>query len=149
MRQYTGRNRDKCHSFGEECSENKRTLRRALRDFKAKNDEESRIKYWVCRKRYAKILEHRRKVWQAKEVERINTVVRQKNNKKVWEKIRSTVKKRDFVYEVKPDEWVKHFDELFSSDTNRGISYETQKLGPPYIEEFDRDFKKDEVTQRI
>jgi hypothetical protein len=36
MRQYTGRNRDKCHWFDEECNENKRMLRRALRDFKAK-----------------------------------------------------------------------------------------------------------------
>jgi hypothetical protein len=62
MRQYTGRNRDKCHWFDEECSENKRMLGRAWEDFKAKNYEESRIKYWVCRNRYAKILEHKRKV---------------------------------------------------------------------------------------
>jgi hypothetical protein len=100
MRQYTGRNRDKFHLFDEECNENKRMLRRALRDFKAKNDEESRIKYWVCRNRYAKILEHKRKVWQAKEVECINTVVRQKNIKKVWEEIRNIVIKREFVSKV-------------------------------------------------
>jgi hypothetical protein len=31
-----GRNRDKCHWFDEKCSEIKRMLRRALRDFKAK-----------------------------------------------------------------------------------------------------------------
>jgi hypothetical protein len=39
-------------------------------------------------------------VWQAKEVERINTVVRQKNIKKVWEEIRNIVKKREFVNKV-------------------------------------------------
>jgi hypothetical protein len=71
--------------------------------------------------------------------------VRQKNIKKVWEEIRNIVKKSEFVNTVKPDEWVKHFDELFSSDTNRGVGYETQKLGPLYIEELDRDFTKDEV----
>jgi YesN/AraC family two-component response regulator len=107
------------------------------------------MKYWVCRNRYAKILEHKRKAWQAKEVERINTVVRQKNIKKVWEEIRNIVKKREFVNKVKPDEWVKHSGELFSSDTNRRVGYETQKLGPLYIEEMDRGFTKDEVKQRI
>jgi hypothetical protein len=40
-------------------------------------------------------------------------------------------------------------DELFSSDTNRGVGYETQKLGPLYMEELDRGFMKDEVKQRI
>jgi hypothetical protein len=42
-------------------------------------------------------------VWQAKEAERRNTVVRQKNVKKVWEEIKNTVKKREFVNKVKPD----------------------------------------------
>jgi hypothetical protein len=36
MRQYTGKNRDKCHWLDEECSENKRMLRRALRGCKEK-----------------------------------------------------------------------------------------------------------------
>jgi hypothetical protein len=60
-------------------------------------------------------------VWKAKEVERINTVVRQKNITKVWEEIGNIVKKREFVNKVKPDEWVEHFDELLSSDANRGV----------------------------
>jgi hypothetical protein len=68
-------------------------LRRALRDFKARKDEESRIKYWVCRNRYAKILEHKN-MWQVKEAERINTVVRQKTIKKLWKEIENIVKKK-------------------------------------------------------
>jgi hypothetical protein len=56
MRQYIGRNRNTCHWFDEEYSDNKRMLRRALRDFKAKSEKESTIKYWVCRNKYAKIL---------------------------------------------------------------------------------------------
>jgi hypothetical protein len=59
------------------------------------------------------------------------------------------VKKREFVNKVKPDEWVKHSDELFSSDTNRGTGYETQKLGPLYIDKLDRGFTKDELKERI
>jgi hypothetical protein len=97
------------------------------------------------------VLERKRKVWQAKDVERVNTVVRQKHMKNVWEEITNIVKKREFVNKVKPDEWVKHFDELFSSDTNIGlrVSCETQKLGPLYIEELDRSFTKDEFKQLI
>jgi hypothetical protein len=79
-----------------ECNE-KHMLSRALRDFKSQNNEESRIRYWVCRNRYAKILEHKRNVWQAKELECINTVMRQKNVKKVWEEIKNIVKKKKGV----------------------------------------------------
>jgi hypothetical protein len=57
-------------------------LRRALRDFKVKKNEGCIIKSCVCRNIYAKILEHKRKVWQAKEVEHINTGVRQKISRK-------------------------------------------------------------------
>jgi hypothetical protein len=80
-----------------------------------------------------------KKVW-----EEIRNIV-----KKVWEEIRNIVKKREFVNKVKPDEWVKYSDELFSNDTDRGVGYEKQQLGPLYIEELDRGFTMDEVKQRI
>jgi tetrahydromethanopterin S-methyltransferase subunit G len=62
-------------------------LRRALRDFKVKKNEGRKIKYCVCRNIYEKILEHKRKVCQAKEVEHINTGVRQKISRKVGRRL--------------------------------------------------------------
>jgi hypothetical protein len=50
---------------------------------------------------------------------------------------------------VEPNEWVRHFQELFSRDSNRGLVelHETQMIGPLYIEELDSDFTKMEVKE--
>jgi hypothetical protein len=53
----------------------------------------SRIKYWECRKKYERIVVKRKAAWQTEEAERINILVRHKDAKKIWEVIRSTVKK--------------------------------------------------------
>jgi hypothetical protein len=87
--------------------------------------------------------------WQTDEAERINILVRHKEAKKIWEAIRTVVKKMDFGNDVKPCNWVKYFGELHSRKSNSGLIYETQLLGPQYIEELDSDFTKEEIRESI
>jgi hypothetical protein len=58
-------------------------------------------------------------------------------------------KKRDFKHDIKPCDWLKYFEELCSRKINGGIVYETQLLGPQYIEELDSDFTKEEIRETI
>jgi hypothetical protein len=85
--------------------------------------------------------------WQTEEAERINILVTHKEAKKIWETIRTIVKKMDFKTDVKPCYWVKYFDDLYSRKSNSGLVYETQLLGPQYIEELNSDFTKEEIRK--
>jgi hypothetical protein len=53
----------------------------------------------------------------------------------------------DFKNDVEPYDWVKYFDGLYSRESNSGLVYETQLLGPQYIEELDSDFTKEEIRE--
>jgi hypothetical protein len=87
-----GQYRKKKHWFDEGCVKRKRETRNALRDFRGKNGDTSRIKYLESRKLYEKILEDKRNIWQAKEAVEINKLVRQKEVKKLREAIKKLVR---------------------------------------------------------
>jgi hypothetical protein len=53
----------------------------------------------------------------------------------------------DFKNDVKPCDWVKYFDDLYSRKSNSGLDV-TQPLGPQYREELDSDFTKEEIGER-
>jgi hypothetical protein len=68
-------------------------LREALKVFKENNGEVSRIRYWESRKKYEMVVVKKKAAWQMEEAERINILVRHKDAKKIWEAIRTIVKK--------------------------------------------------------
>jgi hypothetical protein len=92
MRQFGENHRGSRYWFDEECFESKRKSREALKIFKENNDEVSRIKYWESRKKYERVVK-KKAAWQMEEAERINILVRHKDTKKIWEAIRTVVKK--------------------------------------------------------
>jgi Txe/YoeB family toxin of Txe-Axe toxin-antitoxin module len=120
-RQSGGKHRGNQHWFDEECIESKWKLREALRVFKENNDEGSRIKYWESRKKYGRTVEKKKATWQMKKAEHIDTLVWHKVVKKIWEAIRNIVKKSNFKNDVKPCNWVKYCDEVYSRKINSGI----------------------------
>jgi hypothetical protein len=75
------------HWFDEECMEKKREMKEALRKFKEKDDDKSRIEYWENRKAYERTVENKKCIWQEKEAECLNKLVREKEIKKIWEAI--------------------------------------------------------------
>jgi hypothetical protein len=87
-----GRYRKKKHWFYEEGVKSKKGTRDVLRYFTEKNDDTRRIKYWERRKSYEKILQSKRNIWQEKEAEEINKLVRHKEVKKLREAVRKLVK---------------------------------------------------------
>jgi hypothetical protein len=93
MRQSGGNHRGSGHWFDEECVESKRKSRKAQRVFKENSDEVRRIKYWESRKKYESVIMKKKAAWQTEEAERINILVRHKDVKKIWEAIRTIVKK--------------------------------------------------------
>jgi hypothetical protein len=149
MRQPGRNHRGNRHWFDEECIGSKRKSRKALKVFKENNDEVSIIKYWESRKKYESVVVKNKAAWQTEEAERINILVRHTDAKKIREEIRTIVKKMDFKNNVKPCDWVKYFDDLYSRKSNSGLLYETQLLGPQYIEELDCDFTKEEIRESI
>jgi hypothetical protein len=69
--------------------------------------------------------------------------------KKIWEAVRKMVRGKESTACVEPNECARHFQDLFSRDSNGGLAelYETQMIGPLYIEELDSDFTKTEVKE--
>jgi hypothetical protein len=96
MRLSGGNHRGSRHWFDEESIQSKRKSREALRVFKENNDEVSRIKYWESRKKYERVVVKKKAAWQMEEAEHINILVRHKDAKKIWEAIRTVVKKNGF-----------------------------------------------------
>jgi hypothetical protein len=141
--------RVKEHWFDEECGEKRKQMRVALRKFRDKDDDISRSEYWAKRKEYERLVGEKRGTWQEKEAEYINKLVYGKDIKEIWKAIRKIVKRKEPIAFVEPNEWVRHFQGLFSGGSSRGLTevYETQRLGPLYIEELDRDFTKGEVKE--
>jgi hypothetical protein len=149
MRQSGGNHRGNRHWFDEECIESKWKSREALRVFKENNDEVSRIKYWESRKKYERVAVKKKAAWQTEEAKHINILARHKDAKKIWEAIRIIVNKMDFKNDVKQCDWVKYFDDLYFRKSNSGLVYETQLLGPQYVEELDSDFMKEEIRESV
>jgi hypothetical protein len=52
------------HWFYKECMSKKKTARIPLVEYKVKDDDISRVKYWECRKEYDNILERKKAAWQ-------------------------------------------------------------------------------------
>jgi hypothetical protein len=107
------------------------------------------MRYWESRKKYESVIMKKKAAWQTEEAERINILVRHEDAKKIWEAIRTIVKKVDLKNDVKPCDWVKYFGDLYSRKINAGLLYETQLIGPQYIEELDSDFTKEEIRLSI
>jgi hypothetical protein len=138
----------KRHWF-DECWEIRMQTRVALRKFKEKDDDISRTEYWAKRKACEKIVGKKRCIWQEKEVEYINKLDCENEIKKIWKAVRKIVRGKVPTACVEPNEWVSHFQDLFSRDSNRGLVelHETEMIGPLYIEELECDFTKMEVKE--
>jgi hypothetical protein len=82
-------------------------------------------------------------------VEYINKLVCEKEIKKIWKAVRKIVRGKEPTACVEPNEWVSHFQDLFSRDINSGLVdlHKTQMIDPLYIEELDCDFTKMEVKE--
>jgi hypothetical protein len=87
------KHRKKEHGFNDEWMKRKREMKEALRKFKEKDDDESRIKYWESR-----TVQNKRSIWQEKEAEQINSLGNQMEVKKIWEAIRNIARKRKHNY---------------------------------------------------
>jgi primosomal protein N'' len=101
------------HWFDEECWEKRRQTMVALRKFKEK-DGLSRTEYWAKRKAYERMVGKKRCMRQEKEAEYINKLVCEKDINKIWKAVRKIVRGKEFTACVEPNEWVRHFQDLFS-----------------------------------
>jgi hypothetical protein len=59
------------------------------------------------------------------------------------------LKKKDYLPTVTPENWFKHFSNLFSDTVGELLTYELQVLGPQYVEELDKDFTEHEVKGHV
>jgi hypothetical protein len=116
------RARAKEHWFDEECGEKRKQTKVALRELRDGEDDISRIQYWTKRKEYERLLGEKRGAWQKKEAEYINKLVYGKDVKGLWNAIRKIVKGREPTAYVEPNDWVKHFQGLFSRDSSNGLT---------------------------
>jgi hypothetical protein len=81
--------------------------------------------------------------WQTEEAERINILVRHKDAKKIWETIRTIVKK----WISKMSNHTTGLNILMTCILGKAI--ETELLGPQYIEELGSDITKEEIKESI
>jgi hypothetical protein len=120
----------KGHWFHEECRGKRRQTRVALKKFKEKDDDISRTEYWAKREGYERMVGKERCMRQEKEAEYINKLFCEKDIKKIWKAVRKIVRRKESTACVEPNDWVSHFQDLFSRDSNRGLVqlYETQMI---------------------
>jgi hypothetical protein len=71
------------HWFDEECMLKKRETNRTSVEYKVKDDDVSRFKYWECRKEYYNILEKNKKSWQEEQSDFLDNLIKQKEVKKI------------------------------------------------------------------
>jgi hypothetical protein len=57
--------------------------------------------------------------------------------------------KKDYLPTVTPENWIKHFSNLFSNTAGKLLTYELQALGPHYVEELDKDFTEHDVKRYV
>jgi hypothetical protein len=147
---FSGRKYSKAeYWFDEECMLNKKETKMTLVEYKVKDDDVSRFKYWECRKEYYNILVKKKKSWQEKQSEFLNNLIKQKEVKKIWEAVRNILKKNYYLPTVTPEKWIKLFSDFFSNTAGEPLTYELQALGPQYVEELDKDFTEQEVKGHV
>jgi hypothetical protein len=132
---FSGRKYNKAeHWFDEECELKETETKMTLVEYKVKDYDVSRFKYWKCRKEYYSILEKKKKSWQEKQSEFLNNLIKQKEVKKIWGAVRNILKKNYYLPTVTPENWIKHFSNLFFNTAGELLTYELQALGPQYVE---------------
>jgi hypothetical protein len=57
--------------------------------------------------------------------------------------------KRDPRTEMRTYDWIKYFDQLFSTNAEGELTYETQVFGPQYREELGKGFIKEDHKEII
>jgi ribosome biogenesis GTPase A len=92
-------------------------------------------------------LEKKEEIMAGKESEFLNNLIKQKEVKKIWEAVRNILNKKDYLPTVTPENWIKHFSNLFSNAAGELLTYELQALGPQYVEELDKDFTEHESEE--
>ena len=100
--------------FDLECSEKRRVVRKALRQFNAvksdSNSNEYRINYTEERREYKQLLKEKRAVHK----ENIKTLKQNaKDARKFWITIKSIMKKEQHISSVTSQEWFDHFNKDF------------------------------------
>lgn len=78
MRYTREKQRKEKYFFDKECVKRKRETRGSLRDFGEKFGDGNGISNWEKRKMYEKIKKNKRNIWQKKEAQEINELVRKK-----------------------------------------------------------------------
>jgi hypothetical protein len=106
-----------------------------LVEYKVKDDDVSRFKYCMCIKGYYNILEKKEEIMAGKESEFLNNLIKQKEVKKIWEAVRSILRKKDYLPAITPKNWFKHFSNLFFNTVGELLTYELQVFGPQYVED--------------
>jgi hypothetical protein len=51
-------------------------------------------------------LEKKKQIWQEKQAEFLNNLIKQKEVKKVWEAVKNILKKKDYLPTVSPENWL-------------------------------------------
>jgi hypothetical protein len=87
-------------------------MKEALRKFKEKDYNESR-------RAYERTVENKRHTWQENEAEYINTLVREKEMKIIWQAVSNITRRKEPITSVDPHEWASYFHGLFSINNDR------------------------------
>jgi hypothetical protein len=96
--------KERNHWHDELCQRMKKGNKEPLKNIRSDVDENKR-KYSKCRKEYGKTLGTKRDKRQGKKSEVTNSLIRQKDAKRIWE--------TEVLIVVNINNWIKHFHELF------------------------------------
>jgi hypothetical protein len=99
-------------------------------------------RYWKCRTEYGKTLEIRREI-------RGNKLSDQAEGWKEDKRSRIILKTRNDNIGVNPDNWIKHFSELFTIPQADSSLSEVHIFYPDYTEELDTDFTDQQVRKLV
>jgi uncharacterized protein YacL (UPF0231 family) len=104
--------------FDKECRDNKKTLKKLLKQFHRSNAVEDRIVYNNKRREYKELLRNKKSAYRAKTIQNIKDNM--KNSTNFWGSIKKYIGKKTVANDIRVNDWYKYFQSLFNEEINSG-----------------------------
>ena len=138
--------------FDEDCYMKRRAVTKALDVLRIVGTDTARQNYLNGVRQYKSLLNEKKRMWQSKELKRIEIILKEANNKTVWNTINTLRRKPISSCNITPGEWANYFSELLLHDNNQNLNTYTHissGRNEIRVEELDSRITRDEIDWAI
>ena len=114
--------------FDEECMEGRKKLRISMREWKKVNEEKNRLEYLEVKEQYREILKRKKEIYNAKESEKINKLLKENDTKGIWNFIKGAVGNKRRGDAPSREEWERFVKSKEQGQEREGVEYMGMKV---------------------